>query len=273
MKRFVIAVLLAGCSAATESVEEQAQETTTTHGASNGFASPNLPTNKLCHPTLLYGSGAHSQAPVYGGFAVPKYGGAVIHANSGSLSSYPNANFFPLGSRQGLMTTQYECHDFTDFNGGGGGQSASIDLTWNQTTNLQFVSGSRVLWDFFSACWLDSVGHLSAVGEVARLNLYQAQNPSGWSWQLDVSGFPALMAGARCAWLGRNLEVATSHVATPGLPSTSQVSYSTGTCFIHDVEGNLDDGWVYWRHDNIFGLWQLEAGGQVTRAEGYCVRY
>ena len=90
-------------------------------------------------------------------------------------------------------------------------------------------------------------------------------------WQLQAAGYAALYAEARCAYLGRNFQAFGWYQATPGHIAVANLAVSAGTCFVHKIVGNLDDGYVRWGR-GVFG-WQLEVGGGVTEADGYCVRY
>lgn len=281
----LVALVVAGCSAANLDPVGTAEEpVNVAYYPVNGAVNSSWNSTKFCHPTYYAGSHAHAQARLMT-WGIPATGGWVgqnwtiswpmsdVHAyidSSGWNPPFPNAT----------MAATYDCHNFADFHGTGGGQSNSMDmyLLWpdSGTTNPVSVSAPGTnapinAWTGQNACWLDGVGSMSIGTEWAQLASVSDPNPSGWRWQLQAAGYAALSAEAKCAYLGKTFAAHAWVVATPGNHGFPNLASTAGTCFVHRIVGNLDDGSVLWRK-GVLG-WQLEVSGGVSEAHGYCVAY
>lgn len=230
----------------------------------DNFRNITPPAGTVCHPINFACSGGHSQAQyASNGYAKT---GAYLDGSDSTPMAYPN---FPISPVTGYCSMSLLCTSF-DWFGGGGGKSGDSDMMLSYGQPARMVTGSMLLWDFDSACWLDTLGHLSGPAE----NVYL--DGSGWNWRLNVAGVSSLTAKAQCAWLGRSLQtfsVEWFHLYAGQDPQFSSMNFTDGECFVHHVKGNLDDGYVGWRHDNPNQAWKFEISGGVTESEGYCVHF
>jgi hypothetical protein len=236
----------------------------------NGIASLPSENNYFCHPIMMSGSGAHSQAPNLG-WGLPAWGGlaGVWASNSApSMSAIPNSGH--QGSpKQGQMVIEAQCDQWSRFGGNGThGYSPQWTYSWNHSGIVSWIdTNSGHLWDINSACYVTSAGSLSFSNELVGMS-----QPNWWNWQLDMQGFKTYSATARCAWLGRNLgAVNYLDTAVHGNFADSGLAVGSGICLIYHVEGNLDDGYV--NQNRATGTWRLEISGGVTRAKMYCFAY
>lgn len=283
-KLFAVVLFAVGCSSAViEGVDEQKQEALTSYAPVNGAVDSAWNGTKFCHPVYYAGSHAHAQArQMLWGIAAT--GGQI---GQDRTNGWPMSDVYARIDTTGwnppfpgaTMAATYDCHNFADFHGTGGVQSNTYDfyLSWPDSggTNPVTVSapGTNAPVNASTgvhACWLDAVGHFSFGNKWAQLASVSDPNPSGWRWQLQAAGYAALYAEARCAYLGVNFAPTGWWVATPGHPAVANIRPSEGTCFVHRIAGQLDDGSVLWKK-NFF--WQLEVSGAVSEAHGYCVRY
>lgn len=265
-----MALLACGEAHAPADLAGQAQAANTSYSAVNGATNTQWAADKFCHPVYFGGVGAHAGAPLVSG--IPTNGGFV---ENGWLTNWPASSLTAQPYQSGTMAATAECHAFADFHGSGWmGQTSQFDhsLSWSDNAAASPVSGSLSnLWDVNSMCWIDGVAGMSESTAAANLTTFADPSvPPGQRWRLSASGFRAHTARARCAWVGRNAAIALWYRATPQSPqATSSLLTTQGTCFIHKVFGNLDDGSVLWRKGLV---WRLEVTGDVT-AEGYCVPY
>lgn len=286
-KLFAVVLFAVGCSSeAVESVAEQAQETVTNVSVVNQVTNATWAADKFCHPVYIGGSHAHDTArpmtwgiPATGGYVgQSRFNGGGTH----SLTAMPDQSGWqpPPPGVIPTMAATYACNTYSDFHPNAGwwtGQTNTNDhvLAWDDPglPTPQPASGSLSnLWDVNSACWVDGLRGVGDGSSYVDLTTFADPSvPPGQRWRLNVGGYKEIAGEARCAFLGKNLSVQGWYVATPGNPTVSLLSGNAGTCFIHKIFGNVDDGFALW-DTGLFG-WQLSVGGGVTRAEGYCVRY
>jgi hypothetical protein len=254
----VCAVLLFGCSSASVEDVGSVEQASTAYLALNSAVA--LPQTGFCHPINFQGASAHAGSRIMT-WGIPATGGW-------SLTQSGNGYAFPQDANQGIFKTNYECHEWSEITHKTTTPGVDVPkyLNWQETPDTTWVSGALAMsgWGSNSPCWLEGVAHMSATGEHAWMGMV------GGTWTLNAEGYAALYAQARCAWLGRPIQPIQVMTATPGAPAYETFGPASGTCFVMEVLGSVDDGYAGFTKQTP---WKLEATGSVTKVRGYCVPF
>lgn len=262
-----ILVIMIGCSSDYQDETSVQQNPVTNYNVTNGSIA--LPASQFCFPTGIWGNSSHSQSTIWSGWD-PVVGGNWTIGNS-YMSAYSNST---AGPTTGTMSLYVSCVPWSTFHGNGSAGYATADGFGINSSNgpgyPTIETGSKILWDTKSICYLSQSSSISDPYEHVWMDTVgNAYGPP--NWRVNYDGFPFIAVASQCAWLGRNLGSLTYMTATLGHPVQGPMSTSLGMCLISSITGNLDDGYVSLTQTN--GFWGLSLGGGVQEAKAYCFGY